>query len=278
MNGRDLPLVKRLETLAAQVDGTDTTAAIVKKLKQVVEQIASSTATTDTKEDVEDKDPAKLKLWPAPWGNTAIVAAKQVQSYYAAYEAPVVVVAQSTAEYEDAERARRAIGHRQNVLTVAIDAKGDQDVLMEGDKDQVKVKAKLISVSKTAPKKATLPKGMTNDAPIEPWMTHNEVAGVISTTEKHAEKMLKYKPSRVRGAGCCKIHKLAVSLLLDGLLKVEIKRSMCITGVCLLCEAMVAWSAARKAIQALELLDVRSCLLRCRARCGAISSTVHRSG
>ena len=79
----------------------------------------------------------------------------------------MAVLAQDEAEYEKFDVWRRAMGRRVNITFVSLSQQGLGDVLLEGSRSPVKVRARILQGGTGAPARKTLGASMKDEAATE---------------------------------------------------------------------------------------------------------------
>ncbi|CAK0877162.1 unnamed protein product [Prorocentrum cordatum] len=116
----------------------------------------------------QEKEPPQVRarLFQDPWGQAKIVTSSAVRASLEQSTESMVILAATRAEYEQCERARKALGNRQNITYVVLDSNGPDSVLLEGQRGPRSANANITYLSESAPKCAGLHAAMKDDEPV----------------------------------------------------------------------------------------------------------------
>ncbi|CAK0846118.1 unnamed protein product [Prorocentrum cordatum] len=168
----DTPIVAKLRSLLSVVDGgmNVTQTQVISKLREVISTFTpgASPSARDAPEAPQEKEPPQVRarLFQDPWGQAKIVTSSAVRASLEQSTEPMVILAATRAEYEQCERARKALGNRQNITYVVLDSNGPDSVLLEGQRGPRSAKANITYLSESAPKCAGLHAAMKDDKPV----------------------------------------------------------------------------------------------------------------
>ncbi|CAK0796724.1 unnamed protein product [Prorocentrum cordatum] len=168
----DIPIVAKLRSLLSVVDGgmNVTQTQVISKLREVISTFTpgASPSARDAPEAPQEKEPPQVRarLFQDPWGQAKIVTSSAVRASLEQSTEPMVILAATRAEYEQCERARKALGNRQNITYVVLDSNGPDSVLLEGQRGPRSAKANITYLSESAPKCAGLHAAMKDDEPV----------------------------------------------------------------------------------------------------------------
>ncbi|CAK0823628.1 unnamed protein product [Prorocentrum cordatum] len=167
-----IPIVAKLRSLPSVADGgmNVTQTQVISKLREVISTFTpgASPSARDAPEAPPEKEPPQVRarLLQGPWGQAKIVTSSAVRASLEQSTEPMVILAATRAEHEQCERARKALGNRQNITYVVLDSNGPDSVLLEGRRGPRSAKANITYLSESAPRCAGLHAAMKGDEPV----------------------------------------------------------------------------------------------------------------